>query len=101
MHVYTFEQTCFQLRFLNDARAQNMDVQLSIKVSILSNLANTNIYPNFWNAERFRKTTTNHMLKAVYNNFEIIASNYDWSQLSFLSEAFYIKNSKPTINERL
>ena len=41
-----------------------------------------------------------HILNAVHNNYEIIDSNYNWSQLAFL-EAFYIKNLKSSINEGL
>jgi hypothetical protein len=41
-----------------------------------------------------------HILNAVYNNFEIIDYNYNWSQLAFL-EAFHIKNLKPSINDGL
>ena len=41
-----------------------------------------------------------HIFKVVHNNFEIIAPNYNRSQLAVL-EAFDIKNFKPTVNEGL
>ena len=41
-----------------------------------------------------------HIFNAVYNNFEIVASNNYWSQLEFL-EAFFIKNERPGINDGL
>ena len=41
-----------------------------------------------------------HIFYVVLNNFEIIASKLQWSQLAFL-EAFDIKNFKPTITEGL
>ena len=40
------------------------------------------------------------ILNAVHNNYEIIDSNNNWSQLAFL-EAFHIKSLKPSINKGL
>ena len=36
-----------------------------------------------------------HILNAVHKNYEIVASNYNWSQLAFL-EAFYVRNFRPS-----
>ena len=41
-----------------------------------------------------------HIYNAVLNNFEIVATNHQWSQLDFL-EAYYIKHERPGINEGL
>ena len=41
-----------------------------------------------------------HIYNAVFNNFEIVASTNQWSQLEFL-EAFFIKNERPGINDGL
>ena len=39
-----------------------------------------------------------HILNAVYTNFEVIERNDNWSRLAYL-EAFYIKTLKPSVNE--
>ena len=38
-----------------------------------------------------------HILNAVLNNFRVLESCANWSQLCFL-EAYYIKNLSPSIN---
>jgi hypothetical protein len=41
-----------------------------------------------------------HIFNAVHDNFEVIDSCDNWSQLEFL-EAYYIKNYDSTINDGL
>ena len=44
--------------------------------------------------------TFEHIRNAVLNNYKIIDTCANWSQLLFL-EAFYIKNLNPAINKGL